>query len=89
MLNLFKLPFWGNKNNEQDLFPANNIAHGIFRNYISRAEKGLEGKGLKASQYIDDEFKSLQQSLEESLPEGRYDLIRNALMQIDQKLGDL
>ena len=87
-VSLFKLPFLGKGKDDRDLFPANNVAHGIFRNFLSRTENKSGEEVDDARLYLESEFESLQQLLKKASPQDRYDIIQRSLRRMDKDLSD-
>ena len=86
MLSLFKLPFWGRGQNDRSQLPVKDLSSSIFRNYLSRQNELSENEQEMVQNYIETEFRSLQQSLDETSPLDRYEIIKALLRRVDEQL---
>lgn len=89
MLSLFKPPFWGRKLDNESRFPADDLACGIFRNYLVRKEICASDKKEDVQKLIESEFESLRQALGESSSNDHYNLIEATLRRVDERLKAL
>lgn len=89
MLNLFKIPFWQRHEDKDDCLPQEIVSSQILRNYMKRKNFSSDAEWEQAEQLIDAEIHNLRQQLSESSPAEHYDLIQNALQNIDEQLREL
>ena len=87
MLSLFKLPFWErDSNKDTNRFPAGDLSRSIYKNYLSRQNFSSDVKHGEVQEFIESEFRSLHQSLNETPSQDQYDLIKASLRRIDDRL---
>lgn len=89
MLSLFKPPFWGRKLDKVNRFPSENLAFGIFRNYLLGKESRIEDNTEEIQNLIESELKCLQQAMVDTPPQDHYGLIEASLRRVDDRLKDL
>ena len=89
MLSLFKFPFWRKNTIDQNCISSSDIAQGIFRNYLSRKGMISDEISEKAHQCLQSEFDLFQKRLTERPEENQYELMRETLLRIDEKLEGL
>ena len=85
MLNLFKLPFRARKDASEKNGPEQNLAVGIFGNFLRQRKEISEADFDHAYNQAADEMKALQKRMREPGANG-YELMSKALRKMDKNL---
>lgn len=89
MLNLFRLPLWGQGRNQDECLPLRNITHDVMRKFLSRHADISEEEGQRVFDLMEEKMESYQEKLKHKPVSEQYDLIHRYLRELDEELKNI